>query len=137
MRVHARLCVYHRPSIYCVTCATYMFVLIYTADPKPNMKLLQRHVIPHVASKWLQLGIELFDAGEEHKLYTIESNHKDVDKCCFEMFRLWLNTHVNPTWTQIVEALESPGVHLLSVASDLKKLIGKVNNYIIACELNS
>ena len=115
-----------------------MFVLIYTADLKPNIKLLQRHVIPHVArSKWLQLGIELFDTGEEHKLYTIESNHKDVDKCCFEMFRLWLDTCVNPSWTQIVEALESPGVHLMAVAADLKKLIGKVNNYIIACELNS
>ena len=111
------------------TCASYIFVLIYTANPKPNIKLLQRHVIPHVASKWLELGVELFDTGEESRLEDIESNHKnDVNKCCFEMFRLWLKTRVNPTWTQIVEALESPGVHLLSVAADLKKLIGKVNN---------
>ena len=112
--------------------------LMCTADSKPNLKLLQRHVIPNVSSKWLELGVELFDTREEPKLEDIESNHKnDVNKCCFEMFHMWLKTRVNPTWTRIVEALESPGVHLVSVAADLKKLIGKVNNYIIACELNS
>ena len=103
-----------------------IFVLLYTADSKPNIKLLQRHIIPHVACKWFELGAELFDAGEEHKLDTIESDHANVNKCCLEMFRLWLKTCLNPTWTQIVEALESPGVHLLSVAAHLKKLIGKL-----------
>ena len=104
-----------------------MFVLMYIADFQPSMKLLQRHVIPHVASKWLQLGVELFDVTEEHKLESIESNHNDVNKCCFEMFRIWRKDRVNPTWTQVVEALESPGVGLKSVAANLKELIDKGN----------
>ena len=107
---------------------------MYIADSKPSLKLLQRHVIPHVASKWLQLGVELFDAREENKLDSIESNYSDVNKCCFEMFRKWLKTRANPTWTQVVEALESPGIDLISVAADLKKLIGKGNNYLITCD---
>ena len=98
-----------------------MFVLMYTADSKPSLKLLQRLLISKVASKWHQLGVELFDAGEEHKLENIESSHKnDVNKCCFEMFRMWLK-RANPTWEQIVTALESPGIDLASVAGDLKK----------------
>ena len=89
--------------------------------------MLQRHVIPRVAAKWYQLGVELFDEREVYMLNTIETNHKtDVDKCCFEMFRKWLSTHPNATWCRIVEALESPGVKLRSVAAELQKnLLGK------------
>ena len=82
-----------------------------------------------MASKWFELGAELLDEREEHKLDNIESNHhSDVNKCCLEMFRMWLKTRVNPTWTRIVEALESPGVQLLSVSADLKKLVGKIKS---------
>ena len=106
------------------------FVLIFitvTADSKPSMKMLQRHVIPYVATKWYRLGVELFDEREEHKLDTIKIDHKnDADECCFEMFHTWQQTNTNATWSRIVEALESPGINLPSVAADLKKLISKV-----------
>ena len=107
------------------------FVYIVTADSKPSIKMLQRHVIPYVATKWYELGAELFDEGEEYKLDTIESSHKnDVNKCCHEMFRMWLKT-TNITWSQIPEALKSPGVDLESVAAELEKdLIGKCNNHL-------
>ena len=96
--------------------------------------MLQRHVIPCVASKWYRLGVELFDEREEHKLDTIKVNHKnDADECCFEMFRVWLQTDINATWSRIVEALESPGINLTSVAADLRKLIGKRVATIFAC----
>ena len=92
--------------------------------------MLQRHVIPHVATKWYQLGVELFDEQEEHKLKIVASDHKnDVTNCCYEMFRMWLETHANTTWSQIVEALNSPGVELVQVAAELKKsFIGKYNS---------
>ena len=102
---------------------------MYAADSKPSIKLLQRLVIPRVASKWFELGAELFDEKEEHKLDNIESSHKnDVNKCCLEMFRMWLK-RINPTWTQIVAALASPGVDLTSEANNLRKqLTGIINN---------
>ena len=101
------------------------------ADSKPSMKMLQRHVIPLVATKWYELGAELFDEREEYKLDTIDSDHKrDANKCCFEMFRMWLQTHTNATWSLIVEALESPGINLLPVAADLRELTGKDNTYL-------
>ena len=94
------------------------------------MKMLQRHVIPHVATKWNELGIELFDEKDAHMLDTINpDNNKDVNKCCHEMFRKWLATYDNTTWHQIVEALKSPGIQLGSVAAELEKnLIGTSNN---------
>ena len=89
--------------------------------------MLQRHVIPYVATKWYELGAELFDEKEEHILGTIETNYsRDANKCCFEMFRSWLQTDTNATWSRIVEALESPGINLASVATDLRKLISKI-----------
>ena len=93
--------------------------------------MLQRHVIPHVAIKWYELGVELFDEREEHILNTIESNHsRDANKCCFEMFRMWLRIHSNATWSQIVEVLGSPGINLTSVAADLKRLTGKIGRFV-------
>ena len=59
-------------------------------------------------------------------LNNIESNHKqDVVKCCLEMFREWLRTHSNATWSQVVEALRSDGVKLIAEADKLDDLIGK------------
>ena len=100
------------------------------ADSKPTLKMLQRHVIPRVASKWFQLGLELFDEKEEHLLNNIESMQKEnVDKC-LEMFRLWSMTYSDATWSQIVEALKSPGVYLAAVADELEKnLIGNNDNF--------
>ena len=104
------------------------------AGSKPTLKMLQRHVIPYVASRWFELGLELFDEEEEHMLNNIESTYKDnTDKCCLEMFRKWSMAHNNGTWSQIVEALKSPGVKLAAVADKLEKnLIGNVYSHILA-----
>ena len=92
------------------------------ANSKPSAKKLQRYMIPDVATKWYELGLELFDEKEEHKLNIIKSNHgNDAKKCCLEMFLLWLENNNDATWYQIVEALKSPGVELSVVAVDLEK----------------
>ena len=102
---------------------------MYTADSRPSIKLLQKLVIPYVATKWFELGAELLDEDEEYKLDNIEFNHSDVSKRCLEMFRTWLK-HTNPTWAQIVAALKSRGVDLASVADDLRKhFTGILSNY--------
>ena len=100
--------------------------------------MLQRHVIPHVATEWNELGIELFNEEDIHMLDTIETDHKKDKKRCFEMFRKWLMTYDKVTWNQLVEALKSPGVQLRPVAAKLEEnLIGKYNNlcsyYYLTC----
>ena len=112
-------------------CSMRHFFIIVTADSKPSIKMLQRHVIPYMATKWYELGAELLDEKEEHTLSTIEINYsRDANKCCFEMFRRWLQTDVNATWSRIVEALESPGINLASLATDLRELIGKIAVFV-------
>ena len=76
-------------------------------------------MIPHVATKWYELGLELLDEKEEHELNNI--NGSDVKKCCLKMFLLWLDTNSDANWWQIVEALKSPGVELSAVAIELER----------------
>ena len=91
--------------------------------------MLQRHVIPYVATEWFELGVELFNERDEYMLNTIDTDHKKDKKRCLEMFRKWLVTYDNTSWHQILEALKSSGVQLRSVAAELEKnLIGKKNN---------
>ena len=83
-------------------------------------------MIPHVATKWYELGLELLDEKQEHELNIIRYNYdSDVKICCLEMFLLWLDTNSDANWWQIVEALKSPGVELSAVAVELEsKLSG-------------
>ena len=83
-------------------------------------------MIPYVATKWYELGLELLDEKQEHELKIIRSNYgSDVKTCCREMFLLWLDTNSDANWWQIVEALKSPGVKLSAVAVELEsKLSG-------------
>ena len=102
------------------------------ADSKPTLKMLQRHVIPHVASKWFQLGLELFDEKEEHLLNNIKSTQKENDDKCLEMFCVWTMSHSDATWSQIVEALKSPGVYLVAVTDELEKNFIGNNDYLFS-----
>ena len=86
------------------------------------MKTLQRHVVPRVASDWYQLGLELLDEAKVTELDNIESDDSDCKRCCFKMLKYWIRTHPNATWNHLVEALESPGVELFSVAAEVKKM---------------
>lgn len=53
------------------------------------MANMQLKVIPIVASKWESIGYALgFDI---EQLDIIRSNHKEVEKCCEELFRKWLS----------------------------------------------
>ena len=84
-------------------------------------------MIPYVATKWYELGLELLDEKQEHELNIIRSNHgSDVKICCREMFRLWLNTNSGANWWQIVEALKSPGVELSAVAVELERKLSGI-----------
>jgi len=92
------------------------------ADSRPSLKELQRYVVLRVAQKWYSVGLELLDDDKVDELDSIESNDKDCKKCCLKMLRYWTQTHPNGTWNDIINALESPGVELPTVAAELKAM---------------
>jgi len=92
------------------------------AHRTPTTLQLLSFVIPHVASKWYEVGVMLLEEEQESQLVQIKSNHgQDVKKCCFEMFSYWRQTHPNANWYHLVTALKSPGVALHHVAADIEK----------------
>ena len=88
----------------------------------PTSQQLLSFVIPHVASKWYEVGVMLLEKEQESQLVQIKSNHgQDVNKCCFEMFSYWRQTHPDDNWYHLVTVLKSPGVELHHVAADIQK----------------
>ena len=93
----------------------------YIVYQKPSIKELQSHrIIIDIGTKWYELGIALLRDDQFNKLGIINSEHKEVTRCCTEMFIYWLETHSNATWYQLTEALRSPGVELNNVAAKVE-----------------
>jgi len=92
------------------------------AQSRPYTKDLHNLVVPYVCGKWYELGIQLLDADQESKLWSIRANHgHDVKKCCSETFDYWLQTHPDGNWGQLVEALKQPAVELINLAQRIEK----------------
>lgn len=67
-------------------------------------------VIETVAPRWYELGIELLNANQSSHLDVIAANDHDVIKCCYAMFRYWLESHPKASWKKLVHALKAEGV---------------------------
>ena len=73
---------------------------------RPTIKYLNR-LRKDVCAHWYDLGIELLSDSPVAKLNTIsENNQKDVNKCCTQMFQLWLETSNSATWNDLLNALK-------------------------------
>ena len=70
----------------------------------PTMKDLNRYVIKHYASEWMDIGLEL-----GLKLNTLEIFSKNNQKECISCFRStlneWLNLKPNATWRMLEVAI--------------------------------
>jgi len=89
---------------------------------RPSLKQLQV-VVSAVTPRWRELGLELLNENTCSKLEA--DNYGDVEKCCSEMFRCWLEMDTDANWKKILSALKQPSIGLDSVASMLeKKYIG-------------
>ena len=73
----------------------------------PNMKKLQEIMRrTYIAPKWFELGVELLK--NDGHLEVIKADHpNDVKACCCEMFKKWLETTPNASWSQLVTALNN------------------------------
>ena len=96
--------------------------MFHLAHSTPSTQQLLSFVIPHVASKWYEVGVMLLKEDQESHLDQIKTNHgQDVTNCCLEMFRYWKQSHPDANWHRLLAALKSPGVELHHVAADIEK----------------
>ena len=91
------------------------------------MKLLNKYVRDKVAPRWYDFGVELLENEYIEQLDIIEKNHRgDVQRCCSEMFKYWLQIDTEATWNKLTDSLEVIG----------KKVLAKKVNNIVKSMLN-
>jgi len=85
-------------------------------------------VVPFTAYKWEDLGAQLLDTHSDCQsvLSVIKANHpQNVEECCKCVLKKWLETKPDASWSQLIQALESPSVQLNNVASNINELTRK------------
>ena len=103
-------------------------VLFLLGCDSPSLKDLYDHVVPKVADKWRDIGVQLLDPTiNDRVLDIIVANHPhSVEECCKCVFEKWLNTKKDASWSQLIKT-----IGLNSLASQLEKgLIGNMCIYI-------
>ena len=80
------------------------------------------HVVGSVAENWKDVGVQLLRSDQAYQLGIIETNYpQDVVRCCKRVLEKWLQSSVDATWNQLIEALRRPSVGLNYFASELEQ----------------
>ena len=104
--------------ICCIKCD--IFVTIDSS--KPLLKDLSNIVIPKVANKWYELGIQLLNQPQLPKLDEIQKAYpNNLQRGCIEMLKYWLEITPGASWDNLIHALRAPGLELLTIADDVEK----------------
>ena len=86
------------------------------------MKDLNKHVVPLVAARWYDLGLELLETRCERELDIIEKDNNGAKTCCRRMFSKWLETQSDSaSWGQLIEAVAI--IKLNDVVTDIEQLL--------------
>jgi len=101
----------------------FKYVLYCVGGDRPKLRDLVNHVVPSVANKWYDLGLQLLDSNDENELNVIEASdvQNDAKTCCRKMFSMWLKTDELASWQKVIEALGL--IELDNVASKIKDLL--------------
>ena len=98
--------------------------MYYVDSIKPELKDLHNIVIPKVAHKWYELGIQLLDPSQELKLDEIHCAYStNFQRGCVEMLKYWLNTTSTATWDSLINALRAPALELLAIADEVEQRV--------------
>ena len=93
---------------------------------RPILKFLYKYVKADIANDWFEIGVVLFDAGDEAVLNTIKKNNPgDANKCASEMLQLWLDRNPEASWDQLIKVLREPNIKLNSLAEKIKTMLSK------------
>ena len=100
-----------------------MFNNFVTIDAfKPLLKDLSNIVIPKVASKWYELGIQLLNQSQLPKLEEIQKAYpNNLQRCCVDMLKCWLDITPGASWDNLICALRAPSLGVLTIADDVEK----------------
>ena len=105
----------------------YLLNITLTGFSRPLLKDLYEHVVPTIADKWRDVGVQLLDSNllDQRVLEVIAADHPhSVEECCKCMFEKWLSTEKKASWNQLIQTTKNIG--LLYQASQLeKKLTGE------------
>ena len=86
--------------------------------PKPVLKDL----VLIAVTRWSELGLQL-DVADSQLQAIKKNNQGNTEECKMDMFRAWLSNTINPSYSQLVEALEVIGEH--TTAENLRKKFGE------------
>ena len=95
----------------------YLHFLYVTGDGRPSHTLLKRYT-KSIAMQWSKLGIDLLGENEEFKII-MEKYSNDDEKCCSEMFRLWLDRDPKASWNQLIKSLSK--INLETLVKQIKQ----------------
>ena len=77
-------------------------------------------MVPVATPKWSSIGIDLLN--DNTQIDTIALNNPgNSQKCCQQMFAIWLDKNPQATWQKLLNALESDAVGLNALALKVKK----------------
>ena len=88
----------------------------------PALKHLQKFR-EHIGDHWFDLGVELLDNHDVGELVIIKKNFpRSTQKCCTEMFLLWLNRCTSASWVDLINALQA--IKLYYIADKVTQFYG-------------
>ena len=98
-----------------------LYLLHNTAGGKVPLNILTEQVVPNMATKWFEMGLQL---GVNPKdLKTIQHDAKNSKAACIEMFTEWLgNANTEKSWEKVLNALRSRSVGENTLAKNLQHL---------------
>ena len=105
-------------------CVVSVHLLPAVGNKRPLLKDLYDHVVIKVADKWRDLGVQLLGPDHQGMLNVIAADHPhDVTNRCKGVLEKWLDTNMNATWNELIEALRSPGIQLNYLAGQIEQMI--------------
>ena len=106
-------------------------VFLSIGTEQPALKYLHGHVKPNITDKWFDIGMQLFDVGDETVLNTIQNNNfGDANKCTAEMLKLWLERNSDANWNQLIQTLRMPVIGLNSLALKIENMLTKGSQWL-------
>ena len=91
-------------------------------NTRPLLKDLYERVVPSVADKWRDIGVQLLHPTlvDDRVLDVIAADHPhSVEECCKSMFEKWLETQKDASWKELLEVIKKIELH--SIADKLEK----------------
>ena len=86
-----------------------------------DLNNVMRREAARVATRWYDLGVELLDSNTA-VLDVIQSDHQSDNARCSKMFKAWLETKPDASWSQLVTALDNIGLKTAAEKVQISKL---------------